>query len=314
MTTIHMVDELDDERRQLLHQGDLALLPPTAGSRALVRFAAEMLGACFAPFDPVHAQRHLDIAEWVRRFAAVKPVFMRHEVTAQLVREIVEEVGCDTEDTFWDIPRLRGVTSDGYLTAGVGYAHHPHRDTWYSAPPCQLNWWMPLTTCTADNALAFHPEMFDVSIENTSGTFDYYLWNQQGRRDAAKHITSDTRPQPKAVVDIDLTNDLRVVGEVGSLLVFSAAHLHSTVPNTSGVTRFSLDFRTVSQQDLEHGRGPTNGDSMSTGTSLRDFHRCRDGESLPAELIHRNDRPRAGGTPSRAHDPRWLVFEPEPAT
>ena len=66
--------------------------------------------------------------------------FIHHPRTLKLIRDVVEELGCGLNDTYIDVPRLRMVTHGGYLTSGVGYAHHPHRDTWYSAPmsPAQL--------------------------------------------------------------------------------------------------------------------------------------------------------------------------------
>ena len=59
--------------------------------------------------------------------------------------------------TYFDGPRMRTATSDGYLTSGIAYAFHPHRDTWYSAPFCQINWWIPIYDIEPVNALAFHP-------------------------------------------------------------------------------------------------------------------------------------------------------------
>jgi hypothetical protein len=73
------------------------------------------------------------------------------------------------------------------------------------------------------------------------------------------------------------------------MLIFSAAQLHSTVPNTSGRTRFSIDFRTVSLMDLETGRGAPNIDNRSTGTTLRDFLRASDFTPVPEEVIARFD-------------------------
>ncbi len=89
------------------------------------------------------------------------------------------------------------VTSDGYLTSGVGYAHHPHRDTWYSAPMAQLNWWLPIYDIVSEQSMAFHPHYFDTPIKNGSADFNYYEWNASGRKDAAKQIKKDTRKQPK---------------------------------------------------------------------------------------------------------------------
>jgi hypothetical protein len=81
-----------------------------------------------------------------------------------------------------------------------------------------------------------------------------------------------------------------VVTPPGGTLVFSAAHLHSTVPNTTDKTRFSIDFRTVNIDDLIEGVGAPNVDSACTGTTLRDFLRASDLAPLPEELIERYTR------------------------
>jgi hypothetical protein len=66
--------------------------------------------------------------------------------------------------------------------------------------------------------------------------------------------------------------------------MFSGAQLHSTVPNTSGRTRFSIDFRTVNIDDVRARRGARNVDAACTGTTLRDFVCCSDLEAMPEEL------------------------------
>jgi hypothetical protein len=55
------------------------------------------------------------------------------------------------------------------------------------------------------------------------------------------------------------------------------------VPNTSGKTRFSIDFRTVHIEDVRARREAPNVDSACTGTSLRDFLRAKDFERFPEE-------------------------------
>jgi hypothetical protein len=54
---------------------------------------------------------------------------------------------------------------------GFAYAWHPHRDTWYSAPLAQVNYWMPVYEISADNAMAFHPEYFDGAVANDSPVY-----------------------------------------------------------------------------------------------------------------------------------------------
>ena len=57
------------------------------------------------------------------------------------------------------------------------------------------------------------------------------------------------------------------------------------MPNTSGVTRFSIDFRTVQLDDLRAGRGARNIDSACTGSSIRDFLRVRDLSPVPDDVV-----------------------------
>ncbi len=75
-----------------------------------------------------------------------------------------------------------------------------------------------------------------------------------------------------------------MVPEVGGVMLFSGNQLHSTVPNTSGRTRFSIDFRTVNLDDVRSRREAPNFDSECTGTTLRDFLRAKDFERITEEV------------------------------
>jgi hypothetical protein len=248
-----------------------------------------MIETAFGGIDPAVAQYEMSVERYVEICAPLKPAFIHNDKTKALLKAVVEDFGCDLEQTFIDVPRLRMVTSDGYLTSGVGYAHHPHRDTWYSAPLAQLNWWLPIYDIESESSMAFHPHYFDKAIKNGSADFNYYEWNAVGRKGAAQHVKSDTRKQPKPEEPLQLDPQLRLVPPAGGIVLFSAAHLHSTVPNTSGRARYSIDFRTVNREDLELGRSAPNLDSHCTGTSLRDFMRGTDRERLPEELVARYD-------------------------
>ena len=69
-------------------------------------------------------------------------------------------------------------TSDDYLTSGIAYAFHPHRDTWYSAPMCQINWWLPIYEVEAGNVMAFHPHYYSRPVNNGSNRYNYQEWNE----------------------------------------------------------------------------------------------------------------------------------------
>ena len=133
--------------------------------------------------------------------------------------------------------------------------------------------------------MSIFPEYFDRAIENSSQTYNYYRWNKESRSSAAKQIGKDTRIQPRPEEKVNRTSEIRLVPEVGALIVFAASHLHSSVANVSGRTRLSIDFRTVHEDDVRDMKGAPNVDSKGTGTTLRDFVRCTDLQRLPDTLI-----------------------------
>jgi hypothetical protein len=225
------------------------------------------------------------VEQFVAIFGPLKPKFIHHPRTKEIIRNVLSDFGCDLDDTYQDVPRLRAVTSDAYLTSGVGYAHHLHRDIWYSAPLQQINWWLPIFEMASESSMAFHPRYWSEPVKNGSHEFNYYEWNSTGRASAAQHIKSDTRKQPKPEQPMELDPQVRIVPEPGGVILFSAAQMHSTVPNNSGRTRFSIDFRTVHVGDIKAKISAPNIDSECTGTSLRDFLKARDLSAVPEDVV-----------------------------
>ncbi|MBV9488314.1 MAG: phytanoyl-CoA dioxygenase family protein [Verrucomicrobia bacterium] len=275
----------DDERRRLLYQGQLFVYSPTPSSRALSEFAQQLSEEAFAPYEPIKAQFEMPPEKYAAILEGLKPKFIHHPTSKKLIQGLLAELGCDVAKTYFDVPRLRTATSDNYLTSGLAYAFHPHRDTWYSAPSCQINWWIPVYDIVAENCMAFHPKYWSEPIKNSSRDYNYYRWNKESRGAAAKQIKGDTRQQPRAQEPMELEPQVRVVTKVGGILLFAAAHMHSTVPNTSGFTRFSIDFRTVHFDDVTGHVGAPNIDSECTGTTLRDYLRGSDLTRLPEDVV-----------------------------
>jgi ectoine hydroxylase-related dioxygenase (phytanoyl-CoA dioxygenase family) len=154
----------------------------------------------------------------------------------------------------------------------------------------QINWWIPLYDFESESSMAFHPRYWNQGLLNGSAEFNYYEWNATSRKNAAQHIKQDTRKQPHPEEPIELKPEIRVVCPPGGALLFSAAHLHSTVPNTSGRTRFSMDIRTVHIDDVLSMNGAPNIDSNSPTTSLRDFMRGSDLERVSDEVAAHYDK------------------------
>jgi hypothetical protein len=282
MTAVHYDAEMSDEqRRQRLYAGDLFIYSPSRSSLELVELAKTMLRDAFAPHDPENAQYHVPVGKYAELLGVLKPAFIHHPECKKLLPAILESLGCDPDETYFDVPRLRTATSDDYLSTGIAYAFHPHRDTWYSAPVCQINWWLPVYPLTNDNCMSFHPRYWSQPLRNSSDIYNYQEWNRQSRFNAAQQIRTDLRPQPKALESVELLPDIRLLPPVGGVIVFSAAQLHSSVPNTSGRTRVSIDFRTVNSNDAAQVRGAPNVDSRCTGSTMADYLRCSDLSRLP---------------------------------
>ena len=299
----------DDERRRGIYDGQLFVYSSRPAVAAFREFARGLVEEAFAPLDPRTAQEHLPVAEFVAILAKLKPAFIHHPESKSHIRAILAEAGCDPEKTYFDVPRLRTACYGNYLSAGLAYAFHLHRDTWYSAPHCQINWWMPVYEIAPDNCMAFHPRYWARAVRNDSSKYNYYEWNATSRRLAAQQIETDTREQPHALDPLDPDPQIRIICRPGGIMLFSGAQMHSTVPNTSKTMRISIDFRTVHLDDVRDRRGAPNADSACTGTTMRDYLRTTDLARLPDDLVRLYDDSSSEGAeviyrPPALHDPK----------
>jgi hypothetical protein len=294
MNAVYIDQSLTDEkRRNALYEGELFTYSPGVNTKQFCEFTRELIAEAFHGLDPETAQWKLPVEEYVEILKELKPRFIHHPKSKEFIRSILEYYGCDLHSTYFDVPRLRTSTSDNYLTSGIAYAFHPHRDTWYSAPFQQINWWMPVFEFEQGNGLAFHPKYWATPVANSSNQFAYSEWLINGRKNSATNISKDTREQPKPLEKIEPNPQLRLVCQPGGIILFSAAQLHSSVPNQTGKTRFSIDFRTININDVELGKGAPNIDSACQDLTLGDFLRASDFATLDKEwskqAVNRNE-------------------------
>jgi len=294
MVDVHIDPRFDDEqRRERLFSGDVVVYTHIPEIVAFAEFARELIAEAFAPLDPLRVQEHRDPGELAEVLIPFKPRFIHHPESIAHVRRIVTALGGDPESVYADVPKLRTAFPAGGLTTGIAYAFQPHRDTWYSAPLQQLNWWLPLWPVAPSNVMEFYPQRFGRAVANTSRSYDYVEWNAWRSR-MSELNTRDTRVHPAPVAPLPPDEPrLCLVPPVGGVMLFSGDQLHASIPNTSGVARYSVDFRTVDIADLRRGRGAPGVDVEATGTSLGDFHRLSDGSALPAEEVAHLGRPAA---------------------
>jgi hypothetical protein len=225
-----------------------------------------------------------------------KPRFIHHPESIAHVRRIVAALGGDPGSVYADVPKLRTAFPEGGLSTGIAYAFQAHRDTWYCAPPQQVNWWLPIFPAQPENVMEFYPRWFGAAIENDSADYNDYQANvwRSHIKDFSGGKDTRVHPAPRRPLPPDEPR-LCLVPPVGGVMLFSGDQLHATVPNRTTSTRYSVDFRTVHLDDVRAGRGAPLADVHCVGTALRDFRRLTDSAELDDADVARYDTEPAGG-------------------
>ena len=297
MVNVHIDPAFDDaERRRRLYGGDVLVYTHVPEIAAFAAYTREMIRELFAPHDPLLIHQVKSPEELADILIEFKPRWIHDPRSMEHVRDIVRALGGDPERIHADVPKLRTAFPQGGLSTGIAYAFQVHRDTWYSAPKQQINWWMPVWPVEADNIMEFYPRGFGNVVENNSGDYNYYQANMWRSNIKSFSGGKDTRVHPAPVTPLDENEPrLTVVPPVGGIMLFSGDQLHASIPNTTKATRYSIDFRTVDRADVLSGAGAPVIDVAALGTSLRDFHRLTDGAALDESEIAPYDTADAEG-------------------
>lgn len=269
--------------RQMLFAGDLVLFTELPAVAELVAHARRELEQLFDGHDPQHAHEHYEPSELAGMLSVWKPRFMRLPESLRLSKEVLAQIGFDARTTHYDLLKPRTSFPQGHLTTGIAAAFPWHRDTWYAAAAQQINLWFPIYEVRPDNAMGFDPAGFGQDVPNNSNEFDYYRRNQE-RGSLAKVVSPVAHVQPGAIDWHPAREDV-LLPSPGSILLFSADQLHRSIPNTSGLSRYSIDYRVVCTDDIEAGRGAPALDVACTGTAIRDFKRLSDDAEIPDRIV-----------------------------
>ena len=270
--------ELEDgARRESVYDGDLLVfksIPPLAEFCAL---ADALIRETFG-VEPLRAQFELEKDEYLLRVETLQKRFRQDTGTRKLFLAALGHVGVDLGRTFWDPLYLRvsphGEELSGRRTAKLGF----HRDTWSSNIYAQTNWWAPIYPITSGRTMAFYGEYWNKPLKNTSREWDLEEIRAGG---------SSALVVPEPAETVNTASELRPVIEPGDLLCFSGAHLHASVPNTTGVARFSVEVRTADAGDVADGHGSPNVDGDAPRGASDWFRHVEDGTPLPPVVTGR---------------------------
>jgi len=269
----------DEKRRRAIYGGDILIFKNVGPMARFRSFTDGLIREAFDVEDPVRAQFATDRADYLKRVEVLQRRFRAEEGAKGLLRRALEGVGVDTRRSFWDRPYLRvsphGGEHEDRRTQKLGF----HRDTWSSNVYSQTNWWAPIYPITAGRSIAFYPEYWEKPLKNTSAGWDL--------EEVRAGKTAVTVPEPAEPVST--VSELRMVVEPRDLLCFSGAHLHASVPNETGLARFSVEVRTADAEDEATGSGAANLDGEAPRVPLEWFRRIEDDLPLPEVLTHRRE-------------------------
>ena len=249
----------------------------------LIELTAAFCEDALAPVHPTLIHDVLNASEQIERLTELQAGYTRHTEIRQAWAEAFQALGMDVSDTASDRLRLRfqthhndemtrrGDTATGSLPL--------HRDTWGSNLYAQINWWAPVYTISAARTMALYPSAWNQALQNSSAEFDLPDVVQR-RRDGGYSGVSVAEVVPRLTESVDAGQAVPVEIEPGELIAFSGAHLHGSIANRTGLTRVSIETRTVRINDVIAGRGAPNVDGESAWMGPGWFHRISDQENL----------------------------------
>ncbi|HEY0193228.1 MAG TPA: phytanoyl-CoA dioxygenase family protein [Kofleriaceae bacterium] len=264
--------------RRAVYDGDVWLNPATPASRSLVAEVRTRLGEVLgcAPGEARDVAHQLPNPELFARIGRLRKALYLEPQFHQAIRDVIAAAGCDPARVAFDPLRLRVVLHRGHDNPLAAPVYHPHRDTWYAHPRALIAWWIPLDDLAAHETFVFYPDKFRAPVDNDSEIFDYGDWVRDGwelKIGWQRQRSGVEARYPRAAPGADGGRPVGFACRAGDNLIFSGAQFHATLPQATGRTRFSLDFRIVDLPDHAAGLGAPDVDNRSRGSSLVDYVR-----------------------------------------
>ena len=246
------------ELRAKIYAGVIIRRPATPASLALAKAVMSAVSQVLGP-DPRRAAE--PVSDVYEALADLRRQVATDRRWRSAIAAIVSETGFDLDCQLFDAARLRSLPSGVPEAAAPRGAYAVHRDTWYANPACQVNWWLAVHDLEETETFAFYPKYFATPIANDSSKLDL----------TKPWYGTSPPPAPDAIVRPALSEAVRFSLAEGEMLLFSAAQLHGGMPVTSGLIRFSIDFRTVDENDFQAGLGPPMLDVECRGQAVVDY-------------------------------------------
>lgn len=260
------------------YAGEILRFSDLPSMRTLAGWAQDFCRDQFGLPDPQQLHRVLAGDALVQSVQTARKAFAKAAEPRQLVERIFAESGLNLADLASDRiilriqPPLVGANASGLSVQMAPLALH--RDTWATNLYAQINWWAPVFPIEPNRTMNLYPELWTKPLPNDSADFDLPRTMARGRENMAAMRANDIVPH--ATVQMDTRSALPVLIAPGEICAFSGQHAHASVINNSDFTRFSIDVRTISIDDVRTGRGAPNMDGAAPWIAHRLFKRCGD--------------------------------------
>jgi hypothetical protein len=265
-----------------LYAGEVVRYSGVEQMAAITAFTRAFVQERLAPYPVPEIHRYLDPQALAKKLGDVQGAYARSSEAKLLWNALFAASGLDMNDTARDRLMLRfqahtepeSTPTWSRSTATVGF----HRDTWGTNLSAQINWWAPVWPISAGRTFAIYPALWDVAIANNSADFD--LAQVMERLRTAPQTLGPGQLAPRPTEPVDPNSGVPVLLEAGEIIAFSSAHAHVGVPNHTGLTRISLETRTVSITDTRARRGAPKVDGHARWVAPGLFRRLSDGVAL----------------------------------
>lgn len=273
------------ELKQGLFQFDFFLLQKLTAVKQFIALMQQKTAEVFHEQHPQKIQFSISAEDWQKRMHRLRQNVRLSSDTYEAFTRILTETGIKPGEVFIDAVRIRGVPHNFHLEEMARPVSFVHRDQWYANPQAQINWWLPVYDVTENMSFHVYPHYRHRPVMNTSARFDYNDWLMKGGFQAYDPKKEQNKIFPEPLEPLNETGKWQPAANAGEAVLFSPHELHGTAPNTSGITRFTIEVRMVFYEDIINRAGAPNLDNASTGSTLVDFFEPFTGERFDIGLV-----------------------------
>ena len=258
------VSNLSSEQiRERVFKGELLSFSPPS-MRKYVSHVKKIIYHSFDCEKPTYAHILYDREEFLQR-AEVAQNVVNGDESKSLFAQVLNDSGMPSDNLFWDTLGLRVAppVRNPEELKHRGFRSHVgvHRDTWGAGFQAQINWWAPVWPVAMKRTMGFYPSYWQRPLENSTAQWSFKEF-LKSRKNAKPGHAASYPSAPAALKEPD-EFALPFLMPVGSLACFSSAHLHGSITNSTSLTRFSLEIRTLHLNDLKNDNGAPNVDNQS---------------------------------------------------